>query len=81
MRKIFSLILMLVMAVGAVSAADGFYTSGTKLMDANGNEFVMRGCNYSPAIPPASSFPRGGSGAGLPVRPWSVSSAFARKTS
>lgn len=47
MRKIFSLILMLVMAVGAVSAADGFYTSGTKLMDANGNEFVMRGCNYS----------------------------------
>ncbi|MDD6552853.1 MAG: glycosyl hydrolase [Prevotellaceae bacterium] len=25
----------------------GFHTSGTKLLDANGNEFVMRGVNYS----------------------------------
>ena len=24
-----------------------FHVSGTKLLDANGNEFVMRGCNYS----------------------------------
>jgi len=29
------------------NAADGFYVSGTKLMDANGKEFVMRGANYS----------------------------------
>lgn len=28
-------------------SADGFHTSGQKLLDANGNEFVMRGCNYS----------------------------------
>ena len=28
------------------SAATGS-TSGTKLLDANGNEFVMRGVNYS----------------------------------
>lgn len=26
---------------------DGFHTSGTKLLDANGNEFIMRGVNYS----------------------------------
>lgn len=25
----------------------GFYVEGTKLKDANGNEFIMRGCNYS----------------------------------
>ncbi|WP_081657629.1 cellulase family glycosylhydrolase [Prevotella sp. AGR2160] len=25
----------------------GFHTSGTKLLDANGNEFIMRGVNYS----------------------------------
>lgn len=25
----------------------GFYTNGTKLYDANGNEFIMRGVNYS----------------------------------
>jgi len=31
----------------SANAADGFYTSGTKLMDANGKEFVMRGANYS----------------------------------
>ena len=28
-------------------AADGFYVSGTKLYDANGNEFVMRGVNHA----------------------------------
>lgn len=33
--------------MGSAIAADGFYTSGTKLMDANGKEFVMRGVNYS----------------------------------
>lgn len=48
MRKLVSLIMTLVMAASVgLFAADGFYTSGTKLMDANGNEFVMRGCNYS----------------------------------
>ena len=26
---------------------EGFYTDGTMLRDANGNEFLMRGLNYS----------------------------------
>lgn len=30
----------------ASAASDGFQVSGTKLYDANGNEFVMRGVNY-----------------------------------
>lgn len=48
MKKIVSIVLLLLMAVTVgASAADGFYTSGTKLMDANGNEFIMRGCNFS----------------------------------
>lgn len=46
MKKILSFLLMFAVAVAAV-AADGFYTSGTKLMDSNGKEFIMRGCNYS----------------------------------
>lgn len=47
MKKVLNLLLLLVtVAFGAV-AADGFHTSGTKLLDANGNEFIMRGCNYS----------------------------------
>ena len=33
-------------ALGA-SAADGFYTKGTKLYDAKDNEFIMRGVNYA----------------------------------
>ena len=28
------------------AASGGFYVSGTKLYDANGSEFVMRGVNY-----------------------------------
>lgn len=43
---ILTLLLTLAGAVGA-EAATGFHTSGSKLLDANGNEFVMRGCNYS----------------------------------
>lgn len=48
MKKILSFLLLLVMwfSTGA-NAAEGFYVSGTKLMDCNGNEFVMRGVNYS----------------------------------
>lgn len=35
-------------AAGALGGwASGFHTSGDKLLDANGNEFIMRGCNYS----------------------------------
>lgn len=56
MRKIFSFLLMLVMAIVSANAADGFYTSGTKLMDANGNEFIMRGCNYSYAWQTGNEF-------------------------
>lgn len=33
--------------IGAFGASTGFHTSGSKLLDANGNEFVMRGCNFS----------------------------------
>lgn len=47
MKKFFSLLLLLVVAAFGIRAAEGFYTSGTRLMDANGNEFIMRGCNYS----------------------------------
>lgn len=32
---------------GTVTTGEGFHTSGTKLLDANGNEFIMRGVNYS----------------------------------
>lgn len=40
-------ILFLFLGVGRVMAAsDGFHVSGTKLYDANGNEFIMRGVNY-----------------------------------
>lgn len=31
----------------SASAADGFHTSGTRLLDSNDKEFIMRGCNYS----------------------------------
>lgn len=35
-------------AAGDVHIAEGnFRVSGTKLLDANNNEFIMRGCNYS----------------------------------
>lgn len=47
MKKIFSLLLLLMAVFSGAVAADGFYTSGTKLMDSNGNEFIMRGCNFS----------------------------------
>lgn len=48
MKKILCFMMLLVSAVGVDAyGADGFYTQGTRLMDANGKEFVMRGCNYS----------------------------------
>lgn len=34
-------------AVTAMGATKGFHTSGARLLDANDEEFVMRGCNYS----------------------------------
>ena len=39
--------LALLIPSGSAQAADGFYVSGKKIMDANGNEFMMRGCNFS----------------------------------
>lgn len=33
-------------AENVIAASDGFQVSGTKLYDANGNEFIMRGVNY-----------------------------------
>lgn len=55
MKKVVSLVCMLVMlasllgtfTVGAASPVNGFQVSGTKLLDANGNEFVMRGVNHA----------------------------------
>lgn len=55
MKKVVSLVCILVMltcmlgsfAVGAASSVDGFQVSGTKLLDAYGNEFVMRGVNHA----------------------------------
>ena len=39
--------LTLILSVSISSLAAGFHTSGQKLLDANNNEFIMRGCNYS----------------------------------
>lgn len=47
MKKFLSLLLLFVCGLATAVGADGFHTSGTKLLDANGNEFIMRGCNYS----------------------------------
>ena len=33
--------------VTAATAVNGFHVSGTKLLDANGNEFIMRGINHA----------------------------------
>lgn len=45
--KQFLTAVVFICAVLAARAADGFHTDGTRLLDAYGNEFVMRGCNYS----------------------------------
>ncbi|HEX9062728.1 MAG TPA: cellulase family glycosylhydrolase [Clostridia bacterium] len=53
MKKFLSLLLTSLMVfsmIGALNvhaAAGGFTVSGTKLLDANGNEFVMRGINHA----------------------------------
>ncbi|HEY9060268.1 MAG TPA: cellulase family glycosylhydrolase [Pseudobacteroides sp.] len=54
-KKLISLICIVVMLVStmyvftsnAASPVKGFSVSGTKLLDANGNEFIMRGVNHS----------------------------------
>lgn len=50
MRKITILMTIIVLmltgySIPADAASDGFYVSGTQIMDANGNAFVMRGVN------------------------------------
>lgn len=47
MKKFLLSVMAAVLTCVSGSAATGFHTSGTKLLDANGNEFVMRGVNYS----------------------------------
>lgn len=47
MNRYLSLILFLFLTLPSFAVEGGFTTSGTKLIDANGNEFVMRGANYS----------------------------------
>ncbi|MEU7526279.1 cellulase family glycosylhydrolase [Saccharothrix sp. NPDC042600] len=42
-----ALVLSLLTAAPPASAATGFYVSGGKLYEANGNEFVMRGVNHA----------------------------------
>lgn len=43
LRRSLSGVLLLILSV----SAQGFSVNGTKLMDANGNEFIMRGVNYA----------------------------------
>jgi hypothetical protein len=45
MRKIYSTLVTLFLFVFMSTAADGFYVSGSKLKDANGNDFIIRGIN------------------------------------
>lgn len=46
MKRIILPFIALTLSLSA-GAATGFHTSGQKLLDANGKEFVIRGCNYS----------------------------------
>lgn len=56
-KKLFGFLLALVMVCSLIplmpqqveAAADGFYTSGTSIYDANGNKFIMRGVNIAHA--------------------------------
>lgn len=47
LAKALAVLMLLCGSVTSAGAAEGFYVSGRKLMDANGKEFMMRGCNYS----------------------------------
>lgn len=54
-RRIYLLLFAAILSVQMIyaksqtgnNANGGFYTNGTQLLDANGNEFIMRGVNYS----------------------------------
>lgn len=56
-KKLFGFLLALVMVCSLIplmpqqvkAAADGFYTNGTSIYDANGNKFIMRGVNIAHA--------------------------------
>lgn len=57
MMKRFGISLSIIaFAIAMTFGADGFYCDGSKLMDANGNEFIMRGCNYSYAWQPGHEY-------------------------
>ena len=47
MKKFLLFISLILSTTISSFAADGFHTEGSKLLDANNNEFIMRGCNYS----------------------------------
>lgn len=47
MRQTISLLLLIIPLVLTAQIQGTFTTDGTRLLDANGNEFVMRGVNYS----------------------------------
>lgn len=47
MKRFFSVLLVCLSFFAVAEAQDGFSTEGTRLIDANGNEFIMRGANYS----------------------------------
>ena len=57
MQKVITFLLMLTLVLSfaqgvpasAATAVNGFQVSGSKLLDANGNEFVMRGINHAHA--------------------------------
>jgi len=40
------MVMLLLMNIQNANAANGFYVSGTKLYDANGKQFIMRGVSY-----------------------------------
>lgn len=47
MNKLITILFFCFMILESNSFADGFSVDGTRLIDANGNEFVMRGVNYA----------------------------------
>lgn len=47
MKKLLTALLIYLFSVIIAQAEKGFRTDDTRLLDANGNEFVMRGANYS----------------------------------
>lgn len=47
MKKSLFFLMLSLCSIAAAGAAKGFHTSGTRLLDGNDKEFLMRGCNYS----------------------------------